>query len=118
MKNKSACRTSGKSLDLSDLAVDSGVVDGSARPSLSAFDGDLLHKQDLRSYGLLPSDSLFLDLIQQKNQASYLRAFYPDKVPSGNPSEHSLASLFEDAYFREITFRAEYIVRVSRGYCG
>jgi len=117
-KGKFSCRASRTVDDLAVLLqtqLPSGPA--SSPRDLDAFDGDLLHKAELRAYGLSPSDPLFLSLIENKNQGRYLQKYYPDSVPPGSPSDHTLGSIFESLYFTGIVFRSTYILRVDRGYC-
>jgi len=87
---------------------------------LSAFDGDLRHKVDLRSMGFQPSDSDYQLLVMNSSQSVYLQKFHPDLVPksgNGTPiSDHSIATVFEHHYFTDIVFRSKYILRVTSGF--
>jgi len=88
-KGKLSCRV-GHVIDDLATVLQHSFPSGAALspPTLDAYDGDLKHKQDLRSYGLIPSDPLFLDLIENKNQGNYLKLYYPDLVPAGSPGSH------------------------------
>lgn len=116
-KGKFSCLSGNTIDDLAPLLQTSFPSGPISHPrELDSYDGDLLHKQDLRAYGLTPSDPLFLALIENKNQGKYLRLYYPDLVPSGSPSEHTLGSIFEAQFSTSIVFRATYILRIDRGY--
>ena len=81
-----------------------------------AYDGDILHKQWLREFGLLPSDSLFLRLVQNVDQGRYLLKFHPELGPTTpHPSPHLLGTYFEFHFSRSLVFRCEYLLRVSVG---
>jgi hypothetical protein len=83
---------------------------------LRAWDGDLIHKQSLRSLGLLPSSELLQTLVENKDQGAYLRLHAPKFLPpTPNPSDHTLGTYFEAIYSTSIVFRAEYILRVHVG---
>jgi hypothetical protein len=116
MKNKKICQNPNP-ID-SDIvsALSLAPSNSSSTRDISAFDGDLLHKQDLRKFGLLPSDPKFLELIQNANQGSYIQQFCPDLLPpTPNPSPHLLGTIFEDNYNCSIVFRSKYIVRLDLG---
>jgi hypothetical protein len=114
LKGKVSCSQS-KDSDLLSL-LDEVIVPTSSDKSLAAFDGDLLHKQHLRSYGLGPSDPAFLELIKNENQGAYLLKFRPDLYPkTPNPSPHLQGTFFEFAFETDLVFRSQYIVRLSLG---
>jgi hypothetical protein len=74
-----------------------------------AIRGDLQHKLAVYEYFGDFSPQI-ATLFQNDVQARWLRRFYPDLVPVGNPSDHTLGTVFEDNWFRDPVFRARYIM--------
>lgn len=77
----------------------------------SAIKGDLRHKTDV--YALFNTFGPSIDrYFSNKSQADYLRAHRPDLIPSPELNDHSLGTIFEDNYERDIAFRACYITHL------
>jgi hypothetical protein len=85
----------------------------SASKQRSAIYGDLRHKEDLydlyQTYGPEVQDHF-----SNAEQARYLQEQHADLIPSGNWNEHSLGTIFEDLYNRDVLFRSEYICHITR----
>jgi len=114
MKNKAICNPAPLAIISDLLQALSTVSSESSERDLTAYDGDLRHKQDLRSFGLEPSDERFATLIENINQGQYLAKFHPDLFPkTPNPSPHLQGTFFEFNYETSIVFRSQYIVRLS-----
>lgn len=117
MRNQAACKldlTEDSDL-LSALSSSSSDLDLPDR-QLHAFDGDLLHKQWLREFGLVPSDSRYALLVENVNQGAYLRKYHPNLFPrTPNPSDRLQGTFFEYYFFTSLVFRSKYIVRLTLG---
>lgn len=114
MKGKFACQGESLAERIESLHID--FPESAQAHNFDSFDGDLKHKQDLRLYGLEPASALYASLITNENQGKYIRTFYPELVPSGSPSDHTLGSIFEAKYCKDIVFRSRYIVQLHCGY--
>jgi len=86
----------------------------------SAILGDLQHKTDvyiaLRSFN--SPEALYL--ISGVSQAKYLQFSHPELVPEappgGNlPSIHTLATIFEFHYYKDVWFKSEYLRALNNG---
>jgi len=86
----------------------------------SAILGDLHHREDvyiaLQSFNSREA----LLLISGKSQAYYLQLHHPELVPEtppdGNkPSVHTLSTIFEFHYYKDVWFKTEYLRTLNNG---
>lgn len=73
-----------------------------------ALRGDLRHRDEVLEFFGDFSPGIFL-LFDNRVQASYIKDELPTFFPPGTPSAHTVGDVFEDLFFRSITFRARYV---------
>lgn len=90
------------------------TTDGHEIKVLAAL-GDAKHRLDVVTRTWSITNDTLDNFVTAKSQAKYVKRFYPELLPPGNPNEHSISTVFEFNYESSDSFRSNYMERLYDG---